>query len=154
MTAFSMVRRLVPFAIVLLAAACQTDLSFKSTVIEKVTRDQAYDAALAVIANHFYQVTIFQDREQGQIQTDYIFKGVDPLFRQKVWVGINAEGQDAVRVEVLAPIEQADTGANALQWRLLGSDTKVEQFLLERIVEKVLTAPGDTDDQGPPVVDG
>ena len=146
-------RNLVPLAIVLFAAACQTDLSFKTTVIEKTTRDQAYDAALAVLANHFYQVTIFQDREQGQIQTDYIFKGVDPLFRQKVWVGVEAEGEDAVRIEVLAPIEEADTGANALQWKLLGSDTKVEQFLLDRIVERVLSAPAANEDQGPPVVD-
>jgi hypothetical protein len=125
-------------------------------VIEKVTPNQAFDAALAVISNHFYQVLILQDRQQGQIQTDYIFKGANPLYRQKVWVAVEPEGQDAVRVEVLAPIEEADTEANALEWRLLGSDVKVEQFLLERIVERVLStpAPSESEDQGPPVVDG
>lgn len=139
-----------------LLSACQADLSFKSTTIEKVNRDQAFDAALAVVANHFYQNKIVQDREQGQIQTDYIFKGNDPLYRQKVWIGVADSGTESVRIEVLAPIEKTDMRSNALQWELLGSDVKVEKFLLDRIVERILGAPPpmEAEEQGPPVVDG
>jgi hypothetical protein len=98
-----------------------------------------------VVADHFYQIPIYQQPDEGQIETDYIYKGANPLFREKLWMKIVPVAENSVRVEVLVPIEKADMGSvGGLEWELLGSDWKVEKFLLDRIAERVFAAPSPT----------
>ncbi|MFO0980459.1 MAG: hypothetical protein U1E76_01735 [Planctomycetota bacterium] len=136
------------------SAGCQYDLSFKSTTIERATREQAYKASLEVLRDCYYQIPIYPDAATGQIETDYLTKPGNPTYREKVYIKIEPVGDESVRLEVLAPIEQMDMSSPAeLKWELLGSDWKVEKALLDRILQRIVAAPlpAEPEPEGPPV---
>jgi len=137
-----MMRRAVPVLVLFgFALGCQADLSWKAATFELGDKEAVYDAAKEVLSLIFAGKTIYEQREAGLLETDYIFRNTDSMYRQKVYVAVTSEGT-GTKVEVMAVVEEGEVDVDTFSgvtWSVQGSDSPAEEVILQRIAERVGT---------------
>lgn len=128
--------------LVLAAAACRYEVSFKPLELAGAARDVVFTACRDVVAENYQGNRITCDPVAGRIHTAPVeFDSRGELRRETVFVTVVDAGDGRVQVELLALVEEPrfDVGGDGtVVWRALGSDQVQEQKLLDAIAGRVL----------------
>ena len=138
-----MTRRCLRLGLVFpLLAGCASSLGFKSVVFEGVNAEQVFPLCEEQIRRHYTGLVIRADPDLRQVETDPIeFAGREGTLREQVFLDVREREDGTVEIALFVPMSRLHVepeAQNPYQWKVLRSDEKVEQILLEEITGSVL----------------